>query len=230
MMMEGRPGDPPLRMCLPIADLGAAMFAVQAVLAALFERQRSGLGDDIEIPMYDSMLSLLTYTSTLYLNAGKGPQRMGSDHEYTVPWQATSGSDAPFVVAVRSDKFWARLCAAIDRPEWVDSERFATNAGRLCHRDELRAELDATFATRTAREWLAILADAGVPASPIRTVDEALTAAPDEVPHMLGKIAHETLGTVQFVRNPISYARLDLAEPAPAPALGEYRPADSPDW
>src|SRR6185295_9241016 len=99
-------------------DLSAALFAVYAILAALFAREQSRIvGETIEVPMFDTMLSLLTYTATLCLNTGKLPRRVGSEHEYVVPWQAIAASDGNLVVAVRSDKFWARLCTVLNRED-----------------------------------------------------------------------------------------------------------------
>jgi crotonobetainyl-CoA:carnitine CoA-transferase CaiB-like acyl-CoA transferase len=220
MLMEGRPGDPPLRVCVPIADLLTAHFAVQAVLAALVARDRDGVGDAIEVPMYDAMVSLLTYTATLYLNAGQPARRMGSEHEYVVPWQAVEARDGALVVATRSAKFWERLCTAVGREDWLDDPRFATNEARLAHRDLMREVLDEVFRTRTVAAWLDILQGVGVPAAPVRTVAEALDAAPSEVPGLVHEVDCDGR-TLRLVGSPLRFSRLEVACPEPPPALDE---------
>jgi crotonobetainyl-CoA:carnitine CoA-transferase CaiB-like acyl-CoA transferase len=219
MLMEGRPGDPPLRVCVPIADLSAAQFAVNAILAALYARTESGRGEDIEIPMYDTMLSLLTYSATLYLNTAKEPARMGSAHEYTAPWQAMSASDGDVVVAVRSEKFWRRFCLAIGRPELAGDPRFLTNQRRLERRDEMTEVLNTVFRTRTVDDWLRLLRDAGVPVARVRTVAEALDEAVAEKSDLLQTLEHPALGPMQVVGNPIRFVEMSLVEVLPPPEL-----------
>lgn len=224
MLMEGRPGDPPLRICIPFADLSAAQFAVNAILAALLARADSGRGDDIEVPMYDAMLSQLTYTATLYLNTGKEPARMGSVHEYTAPWQAVLAADGDLVVAVRSQKFWLRFCTAIGQPELADDPRFADNQSRLRHRDEMTEVLNATFRTQTVEHWLKQLRDAGVPAAPVRTVRQALTEVAAEGNDLVRRFDHPHLGSMLVIGNPIRFGEMSTVEVLPPPDLGASAP------
>jgi crotonobetainyl-CoA:carnitine CoA-transferase CaiB-like acyl-CoA transferase len=220
MLMEGRPGDPPLRVCIPFADLSAAQFAVNAILAALFARAESGQGEDIEVPMYDTMLSLLTYTATLYLNTGKEPARMGSAHEYTAPWQAVLAADGYLVVAVRSEKFWQRFCTAIGQPDLVSDPRFADNQSRLLHRDEMTEVLNAAFRPQTIEYWLTQLRGAGVPAAPVRTVHQALAEVVAEDNDLIRRFDHPHLGPMQVIGNPIRFGGMSTVEVLPPPDLG----------
>jgi crotonobetainyl-CoA:carnitine CoA-transferase CaiB-like acyl-CoA transferase len=222
MLFEGRPGDPPQRVCIPLADLATAQFAVNAILAALFARSVSGVGDAIEVPMYDSMLSLLTYTATLYLNTGAEPARAGSAHEYTAPWQAVTAQDGDFVVAVRSEKFWHRLCEAIGDPGVAVDPMFDTNSRRLENRIAMTQMLNAHFSTKTVQEWLTTLRAAGVPVAPIRTVAAALDEAVASGSQLIQEIEHQELGRLRVVGNPVRFADMDLAHPRRAPALGEH--------
>src|SRR3984957_4028435 len=224
MLMEGRPGDPPLRICIPFADLSAAQFAVNAILAALLARVESGHGEDIEIPMYDAMLSQLTYTATLYLNTGKEPARMGSAHEYTAPWQAVLAADGHLVIAVRSQKFWERFCSAIGQPELAGDSRFADNQGRLNHRDEVTDVLNDTFRTHTVDYWLTQMRDAGVPAAPVRTVREALSEVVAEDNDLVRSFDHPHLGPMLVIGNPIRFGEMSTVEVLPPPDLGASAP------
>lgn len=219
MLMEGRPGDPPQRVCIPLADLATAQFAVNAILAALFARTSTGRGEAIEVPMYDSMLSLLTYTATLYLNTGKQPARTGSAHEYTAPWQAVTAQDGDLVVAVRSEKFWQRLCAAIGMPELADDPRFDTNQHRLSNREEMSAVLDAGFGTGTVDHWLRRLGESGVPVAPVRSVAAALDEAVAASGGLVQVLEHPQLGPLRVVGNPVRFSGLSLVSPAAPPEL-----------
>lgn len=221
MLMEGSPGDPPARVSIPLADLGAAHFAVNAILAALYARTRTGVGDDIRIPMYNAMLSLLTYTATLYLNTGKQPVRMGSAHEYTAPWQAVSAQDGALVVAVRSEKFWRRLCVAIGRPDLEKDPRFADNARRLANRQLMSDLLDETFRADTVVNWLARLRAAAVPVAPVRSVADALEEAVGSGSDIIKVVDDPSAGPIRIVGNPIRYQAMSLSQPEPAPQLNE---------
>ncbi len=223
MLFEGRPDDAPLRMCLPIADLASAQFAVNGILAALLSRQRTGRGDFVCVPMYHAMLSLLTYTATLYLTAGKEPIRTGVEHEHTVPWQAVTARDRDLVLAVRSEKFWHRLCHAIDRPDLIDDARFASNSARLNHRGELRALLEKAFADQDADHWLSRLAEYGVPSAKVRTVKEALDEARELGSPLVQSFDQHGFGSVTLLGSPLEFGSAARLTVGPAPELDEYR-------
>ncbi|GEL26770.1 CoA transferase [Pseudonocardia sulfidoxydans NBRC 16205] len=223
MLFEGQPGDPPLRMCLPIADLSSAQFAVNGILAALVARGRTGRGELVRVPMYNATLSLLTYTATLYLTSGKEPVRTGVEHEHTVPWQAVATADGDVVLAVRAERFWQRLCHAIERPDLIEDPRFESNSVRMRNRAELRSILEKSLAGHGADHWLRRLAEFGVPSAKVRTVKEALEAAQTEVAPMVQSYDQEGFGTVTLLGSPIEFgsgARLTVAA---APDLDEYR-------
>jgi crotonobetainyl-CoA:carnitine CoA-transferase CaiB-like acyl-CoA transferase len=222
MLFEGRPGDPPQRVCIPLADLATAQFAANGILAALYARSVTGVGDDIEVPMYDSMLSLLTYTATLYLNTGKAPARAGSAHEYTAPWQPVTARDGDLVVAVRSEKFWNRLCEAIGDPSIACDPRFDTNSRRLENREAMTQMLNAHFVGRTVEEWLTTMRTAGVPVAPVRTVAAALDEAVATGNGLIQQIEHQQARGLRVVGNPVRFASMDLAYPSRPPALGEH--------
>ncbi len=222
MLMEGSPGDPPMRVCIPIADLGAAQFAVNGILAALIARGRTGLGDYVEVPMYDVMLSMLTYTGTLYLNSGREPGRMGSEHEYSVPWQAVTASDGQLVIAVRSEKFWRRLCDALGRESWAVDPRFATNLDRLRNRDELRTALNEAFREKDVEYWIDHLSQLGVPTAPVRTVKQALDEEVEQGSQLVQHFDQEGFGPMAIIGNPLKFERSATVLPRSAPPLDEF--------
>jgi crotonobetainyl-CoA:carnitine CoA-transferase CaiB-like acyl-CoA transferase len=225
LTMGGHEGSAPSRVAIPLADLAVAMFSAYAILAALMNRERTGLGEDIEVPMFDSLLSLLTYSGTLFLNQGEVPARLGSAHPHTAPWQAFDAADGPFVIAVRNEKFWGRLCVALDRPDLAADPRFALNEGRVLHRAELQDELEKMFLTDTADHWLAALRAGGVPASPVQSIAEALTGELAIGSPLIQTFVDPDLGPLQFVGNPVRFSRMQMADPVAAPALGQDGPA-----
>jgi len=116
MAVTGEPGRPPVRVGIPLGDLSGAIFACKGILAALYDRERTGRGLRIEISMFDTMLHLLTYIGTMWLTNGELPQPPGSSHDYMVPWQAFATQDGYIVVATREEIFWRNLCEAIGEP------------------------------------------------------------------------------------------------------------------
>jgi formyl-CoA transferase len=221
LTMGGHEGTAPSRVAIPLADLTVALFAAYGILGALVSRERTGLGDDIEVPMFDSLLSLLTYQATLFLNQGEVPARLGSAHPHTAPWQAFEAADGSFVIAVRNQKFWLRLCAALDRPDLVEDPRFAENEQRVANRPELQELLEGIFAHNTVEHWLSVLRAGGVPVSPVQSIADALSAEDAEGSPLIQEFIDPDLGAVKFVGNPVHYRRMHLATPAPAPELGE---------
>jgi crotonobetainyl-CoA:carnitine CoA-transferase CaiB-like acyl-CoA transferase len=171
--------------------------------------------------MFDAMLSLLTYTATLYLNTGKEPVRMGSAHEYTAPWQAVSASDGALVVAVRSEKFWRRLCAAVGQPDLETDPRFADNRHRLTNRQLMSDLLNEAFRADTVANWLARLRTAGVPAAPVRSVADALEEATTCSNDIIEVFDDPQAGQIRIVGNPIRYRAMALSQPGPAPQLNQ---------
>ncbi len=127
MAITGEPGRPPARNGIPLADLSGGFFSAQGILAALYDRERTGKGRYVELSMFDAMLALMSYIGTIWLTKGELPKPQGSAHEYSVPWQAFEASDGYLVVATRQEIFWQKLCAALDAPELADDPRYATN-------------------------------------------------------------------------------------------------------
>ena len=154
MAVTGEPGRPPVRVGIPLADMSGGIYSCKGILAALFDRERTGKGRRIELSMFDCMLSLLGYMGTMWLTNGEIPKPPGSAHDYTVPWQAFAVKDGYIVVATRQENFWRKLCEVLERSELADDPRFATNANRVKNRAQLLPDLEAIFLTRTVDDWL----------------------------------------------------------------------------
>ena len=224
MAITGEPGRPPVRVGIPLADLSGGIFACKGILAALFDRERTGKGRQVELSMYDSMLNLLSYMGTMWLTNGELPSPPGSAHDYTVPWQAFETSDGYVVVATRQEIFWQRLCQALECMHLVDDPRYATNALRVENRASLVPELERIFRSRTVDEWLQRLRAAEVPAAPVNNLDRAFSEPPVAERQMIVEYEHPDVGRVRLPGNPIKMSGLGIIS-KPAPRLGEHTDA-----
>ena len=177
MSITGQADGPPNRLGVAFTDVVAGMVAAQSVLAALYQRQSSGEGQFIDVALLDSTLNLLINVGTGYLNAGVEPTRYGNAHPTVVPYQLFDTSDGSFALAVGNDRMFIDFCEkVINRPALARDPRFVNSHQRALHRDPLLAELCTILRTQTSRHWLDACLAADVPAGPVKTVSEALSA------------------------------------------------------
>ena len=225
MAVTGEPGRPPARVGIPLGDLSGGIFSGQGILAALFDRERTGRGRYIEVSMFDTMLHLLTYMGTMWLTNGELPQPPGSGHDYTVPWQAFATQDGYIVVATREDVFWRKLCEVIGEPSFASDARFATNAMRVKNKLELVPKLENIFRTRGTQAWMEVLRAAQVPAAPVNHFDDAFAERPVAEREMIVEYDHPQVGKVRLPGNPIKMSGMSGMPSTPAPLLGEHTDA-----
>jgi crotonobetainyl-CoA:carnitine CoA-transferase CaiB-like acyl-CoA transferase len=224
--LTGDPDGPPTKFGLSVADLTSGMHAVEGILLALFQRERTGRGERVDVALSDTLLSLLAYQGQMTLTGGKAPRRLGNAHPSIVPYQTFRTRDGWVNIGVGNEKLWAAFCAAIGRTELVEDPRFKTNKDRVVHREELIATLQETLAMRGAADWLAALDEAGVPAGPIRDVPTALEDARTDARGMVTQVPHPEAGDLAMVGNPVKLAGLGY-DPAygPPPRVGEHTAA-----
>jgi len=219
MSLLGEDGRPPVRVGVSIIDIATGMWSVIAVLAALQERQRTGRGGEVDTSLYETTLGWMTLPISAYLANGEIPRRHGSGIEQIVPYQAFETADGHMMVAAGSDNLFRRLCGAIGRPGLAEEPRFRTNADRVVNRRELVPILSDIFRTAPITVWAERLDAAGIPNSPIQTLDQVVT---DPQTAALG-IIQQWAGSpaLSLVGLPLSF---DGARPAfakTAPRLGE---------
>ena len=172
MSVTGFPDGPPTKVGIPVADISAGAAAAQAILAALFDRARTGRGHAIDIAMQDALLSFMGIHASSYLHSGDLPGRMGNHHASIAPYGTFQCADRPLNICVGNDRQWRRLCEVIERSEWLDDKRYQTNASRVQARTQLRDDLEAVLARRSATDWKIRLEAHGVPVGEIKDLSE----------------------------------------------------------
>ena len=216
MALTGEPDGPPTKSGLSLVDLSGGYVAALALLAGLWRARRDGTGCDCDVSLHDVAMHELMYVGTWAASRGYvPPRRSNSAHPSLVPFQIFQTADGWIVVAAPKEKFWVRLCETLGQPELATDPRFADFAARDLNRAELAPILERAFRERPSADWLEALREAGVPASAVNDVLEAVDEA------RLVEYEHPTLGTVRQVASPL---RLSDAEPpvGRAPFRGEH--------
>ena len=217
MAITGEPGGPPAKTGYSAVDNSAGMMGALGLLAKVVE----GKGGQIDLSMYDVMLSQLNYLAGAWLNAGERAERMPrSAHPYIVPAQIFETGDGWLVVFISHDEFWRRFCGAAGRPDWVEDERFASMAARGRNRDTVLAALEPLFRSDTTASWCARLAPLGVVVAPVESLEQALASELVREREMVTAIECAG-GTMRAVGNPIRIAGTQR-EYRPPPLLGEH--------
>jgi crotonobetainyl-CoA:carnitine CoA-transferase CaiB-like acyl-CoA transferase len=217
---DDMPGGGPQKVGVAVADLMCGMYAVAGILAALQERERSGLGQYIDLALLDTQVAWLANQAMNYLVTGQPPSRKGTAHPNIVPYQAVATADGHLMLAVGNDGQFERFCRAAGATELAADARFATNAGRVAHREVLVPAVEALLRQKATAEWLAVLAAAQVPCGPIN--DLAQVFAEPQVRHrgLRFELPHPTAGQVPGVRNPVRFGRTPIGYDRPPPLLG----------
>jgi crotonobetainyl-CoA:carnitine CoA-transferase CaiB-like acyl-CoA transferase len=223
MSLTGEDGQP-TKVGVPIGDLLAGMNAAYGVVSALYERERTGRGRVVRTSLLSSLVGIHAFQGTRFTVGGVVPRGEGNHHPSISPYGLFRAADAPVQIACGNDDQWRRLCAAVGLP--ANDARFATNAERVANRDQLTAVLSAALATSDADRWLARLAEAGVPAGRVRTLDEVYAWDQTRSQGLVLEVEHPTLGAVQlpgpalrFDDQPYAGGRASHTHP---PLLGEH--------
>jgi len=222
MSITGPVDGPPSRAGIPIIDITSGMFASTAILAALRARDLTGEGQLVDISLFDSHVALLTNVASNYLVGGKAPSRLGNAHPNLVPYDAFSARDGWFIVGVANDKQWGLLCDRLARPEWKTEGSFTTNSDRVTNRDELVAELNQIFSQRNVDDWLADLANAGLPCGRINSIPEVFDHPQALARAMTLEAEHPSAGTVRLPGFPYKFSQTPAEILRPPPLLGEH--------
>ncbi len=217
------PGDgAPYRLGVAVADIVTGMFAAQGITSALLARERTGRGQFVDIAMLDSTVALLTYQASSYFATDVSPVRMGNRHPSIVPYENFAASDGDFVLSVGNDAIWQSFCRVTGLDALAHDSRFATNAARVEHYDELKPILDATLRTRARHEWIAALLAAGVPCGAVRNAGEVLSDPQLEHRGMIATVEHATEGSIKVLGSPLKLSATPTSVRDAPPALGQH--------
>ena len=218
---DGRPGGGPQKVGVALVDILTGLYAANAVQAALLERERSGLGQHIDLALLDTEVASLANLSLNYLCSGVSPKRMGNAHPNIAPYQVLPAADGHFIVAVGNDGQFQRLCKAMGLTELADDPRFTTNTARVGNRQLLDEALERRSRECSKKAWLEALETAGVPCGPINTIGEVFAEPQLAAREMLIDLPHPTAGRAALVGNPIKLSRTPVDYSKAPPLLGE---------
>ena len=222
MSITGTPEGEPVKVGVAIIDLVAGLMLGNAIAAALFAREKIGVGQRIDTSLLEAEVASLINVGSNYLIGGKVPNRWGNAHPNIVPYQNFKTVDGYFVLGVASETIWRRFCQAIARADLTDDPRFANNANRVQNRTALIPLLAEIFLSRSNDAWLKLLNQAEVPCAPVQTIDEVFEAPQVLHRDMLVEVEHPTAGKVPMAGIPVKFSVTPASVRLPPPLLGEH--------
>jgi crotonobetainyl-CoA:carnitine CoA-transferase CaiB-like acyl-CoA transferase len=221
MSITGLPGQGPVRVGIPIADLCSGVFLAQGILVALIERETTGQGKWVHTSLLEAQLSMLDFQASRWLMSKEVAPQAGNNHPTGIPTGVFETKDGHINIAAAGDDLYSRLCSAIGRPDLRTDARFSTARARSKNRDEMMAVLMPVTRLKTSAEWIQILNEAGVPCGPIYRIDEAF--ADPQVQHlqMAQPVRSPVLGDLTILGHPVSHGSKRLPIRKSAPELGQ---------
>lgn len=223
MSITGEKDGEPMRLGVAFIDLVTGMNAVQGILAALYEREKSGLGQSVDIALSDSALHFLANIASGYLNTGKVPQRYGNAHASIVPYQLFNTADSSIALAVGNDEQYRRLCLEVlKRPELYSDARFAENKGRTENREVLLPMLQEAFAGWHSETLIIALREQGIPVGEVKDVAQAFDSETARYRDLVISAEHPVAGDVRMVRSPLRLSRTPTVAPKAPPLHGQH--------
>lgn len=221
MHVTGEPDGPPTSVGLPICDLGTGMWGAQGVLAALWERERTGVGRLVECSLLETAVAFSSWTSAGWLVDRQEPTRQGSRHRQNAPYQRMRTKDGYLMLGASNQEIWKRCTAALGHAEWSADPRFATGRERMKHRAELEALIESVLTTNTTDHWVTVMEAAGVPCGPVYDYGQLFSDPQVRHREMVQHAKDPELGEVPHIRTPIKIGN-SVAIRRVAPKLGEH--------
>ena len=222
MSMNGEPDRPGMRTSPSIMDMSTAMMTTNAVLGALFARERTGKGQLVESALFDQAVTMVGFHSMMHLAGGREVTRFGNNSTDTVPTTSFETADKPIFVCCANDRTWHRMAGVIGHPELAENPDYARTPQRTKNRDALLGIIRPILKTQNRAYWLEKMRAAGVPAGAINTVTEAFASSEMAAREMVTTIPHPTAGSVPNIRLPFRLHGTPLADPVPAPTLSQH--------
>jgi len=231
MSITGEPDGPPVRAGVSFLDLTTGIFSAFGIANALLHRAKTGLGQRVDASLLETAVTLLNYHAEGFLLTGAVPKALGSSHPSLSPYRTFRCRDGQWVfIAGANDRFWQRLVVALDLGALRNDERFAKNLGRVRHRVELEAAVADAIAKYDREPLLKLLEDAGVPATPVNTVDQVMNDPQTAARQMIERVLHPKLGEIPVIGTPVKYSRMRPGVRTPAPLQGEHTDEVLAEW
>jgi len=222
MSVTGEPGRPPVKAGIPLTDLGAGLFALAGILAALHHRAETGKGQYIDTSLVEAGVALSVWEATEFLSGGKIPQPLGSAHRMSAPYQALECKDGYITVGAANDGLFKRLSEVLGHPEWVNEPTFATDTARVANHASLAGLIQEVTKRKPKAHWLKLFNEHGIPGGPINSYEDTLTDEHIKAREMVVNTDHPTLGRLRTLGTPLKMSETPLLTGRPAPLLGEH--------
>jgi formyl-CoA transferase len=222
MSITGEAGRPPVKIGVPLTDLGAGLFALSAILAALHYRNRTGLGQYIDTSLVEAGVALSVWEATEYFGSREPPEPLGSAHRMTAPYQAIRCADGYIILAAGTDRLFERLSTVLGHPEWAADPAFANDTQRVRNRAILVDRIEAITTRETRAQWLARFDAAKLPCGPINDYAETFDDPQVQARAMIVDVDHPVLGPLRTLGSPIKMSATPPVADRRAPLLGEH--------
>jgi formyl-CoA transferase len=225
MSITGLPGQGPVRVGIPVADLTAGIFCAMGILIALLEREQSGEGQWVQSNLLAAQIAMLDFQAARWLIAKDVPGQAGNNHPTSIPTGVFATADGHINIAAAGDEIFGRCCKALDAMELATDPRYATGTARSKNRDELNAAIEAVTRTRKSADWIERLNKQGVPSGPIYKINEVFDDPQVKHLNVTRHVAHPVLGDVEVVGQAIELSRSKWSVRSPTPEPGEHTDA-----
>src|SRR6201982_1882175 len=224
MSINGAPDGEPLRMGVPLGDLGAGMWLALGVVAAVLQRETTGRGQRVDTSLLATLTGMLANHAQNYLTAGVTPTRTGNTHPAISPYGVFQAKDERIVIASAAPNMWLKFCELVGLENWIESEEFGTPTARISNSESLKRLIDERLGDDTAENWSQKFVATGIPSSPIRSVPRALEDALINRPGLIESIPHPTLGNWRVPASPVTMSEAACLPSTrmPPPALGQH--------
>ena len=222
MSITGAPGEGPMRVGIPVADLTAGLFCALGVLVALLEREQSGKGQWLNTSLLQAQVFMLDFQAARWLVDGVVPPQAGNNHPTTIPTGVFETSDGHINIAIGGQSSWARFCRVLDADAWIDDPDYATSKARLTNRDALNEKINERTRTADSETWIKRFNDGGVPCGEINSIDQVF--ANPQVQHLgiAQAVESAALGTLNLVGQPVNLTRTPSHLAMAPPERGEH--------
>ena len=222
MSVTGHPGQPPVKVSVPITDLNAGLFTAYGILAAYVNRLKTGVGQHVDSSLMEAGVAYTMWESAIYFTSGRIPEPNGSAHQISAPYQALPTADGYITVGGANQRNWENICRTLGREELISDPRFVNNAGRMANRPALEETLGETLKTQPTAHWLSVLEKSGVPSGPINDIAQVYADPQVIARDMVVEVEHPTAGAIRNVGIPVKFSETPGSIRRPPPRFAEH--------